>query len=315
MTILLVLGRDDLRQEGDRFRRNESMAHRSTRDRRPRIVEIEADPWSPRGEAATMQEERRLLVWEGIVGEKATVEIKHAGNNQDYAHFQAADPVHPWRREAPCTHYLKCGGCPLMHIKPMHQPEAKLQMLRQALSAEFLTEHTPQTLNVGFAQDYRHQFKLTVGATRDRGNIRVGVRSRQGYITPITDCLVITPQLKILMKKLAHAVVKEGGKGEILPYTEDNPLGLRHIVARQSEDSGDILVVFVVTHFRRVYEELADWLIDADLGVTGVALHYNREPGNAIFARDERGRLDHDVLRGSARDRRDQSHSLQCRCG
>jgi 23S rRNA (uracil1939-C5)-methyltransferase len=112
--------------------------------------------------------------------------------------------------------------------------------------------------------------------------------------------MVVTPKLRKLQKKISHALIKASKKpeSEVKAHTSERPYGLRYVVARQSKHTGNVLLCFVVTDYSEEYEEIANRLVDSHFGVVSVSLHFNKEPGNAIFSRNERGYIGHHVLAG-----------------
>ena len=188
-----------------------------------------------------------------------------------------------------------------MHLNPEGQEQAKLEVVAQAFQEMGLAEHVPTSMYTSDSWKYRHQIKLVV--SEDRGAIKIGVRNRRNRLAPIPNCEVVTKQLKLISKRLAHRIIalsKQGGDDKIFAYSNEHPTGLRYIVARQSKTTQNIHICLVATHSKRVYTDLANWLLDSNLPVTGVSLHINDEPGNAIFQRSERGFIRTEVLRGNS---------------
>jgi 23S rRNA (uracil1939-C5)-methyltransferase len=231
-----------------------------------------------------MRAGRRMLVWSGIPGEEALVDIRRAGKNQDYATFLRAEEPHPSRRDPPCEKYRLCGGCPMMHLRVSGQGPAKLGLLRSRLKAEGLGDICPDHLHAEESVGYRHVIKLVAGKSHI-GRFRLGMRNKDGDLVPIPSCLVTTPALRRLMKQLAH-LCKEMN---IFAYEESRGTGLRHVVARQSRHSGKVHVTLVVGRNGGIWRELAEAVLSSSDEIVGIAMHINQEPGNAIFSRDEEG--------------------------
>ena len=187
-----------------------------------------------------------------------------------------------------------------MHLSDEGQKKAKLSLLRQALAAQELEVHCPEEIYTDTQLKFRHQIKLVV--SEDRGNVKVGVRNRRNRLAAIPNCEVVTKQLKLIGKRLAHKIIahsKKQGSERLLAYSNEYQTGLRYIVARQSFHTKNIHLCLVATHSKSLYTDFANWLVDGNLPVTGVSIHLNEEEGNAIFERTESGYIRSEVLRGN----------------
>ncbi|MCB9778949.1 MAG: 23S rRNA (uracil(1939)-C(5))-methyltransferase RlmD [Alphaproteobacteria bacterium] len=289
----------------DDLRRKSEAERRSRAGQRWPTVELTAGGWHHRGEAEAVHDGKPVDIWEGIPGETARVALAFEGHNRVAGRF--VEPVGapaPGRREPPCERFTACGGCPLMHLEPDAQRDARLDMLRDAL-AEFsgpgegqdLTALLPDTVAQGPDGDegYRHAVKLTVGRS-DRGHLRVGVFARKTHrVVSIPGCNVATPTLRRAMSQVAHLVIEL----DIWPYDEEQDRGtLRHVVLRQSRSTGEVLVTIVAGRDSRTLRMFAERLAQNVSEIIGVHLHLNAEPGNNIFERNEDGVVGTMCLRG-----------------
>jgi 23S rRNA (uracil-5-)-methyltransferase RumA len=100
----------------------------------------------------------------------------------------------------------------------------------------------------------------------------------------IPDCTVITQDLRDLVLKIYHLFVDM----DVHPFHNGQGT-LRHVIARQSSKTGEILVTLVAARRQPILEDLAAKLAGADSKVVGVHLHVNEENTNAILIRDEEG--------------------------
>ena len=270
--------------------------------------EMVASSWSAKGEAVVnMPDGKRTLVWSGIPFEKAVVQITHAGQNQNFGYVKAVDEPSPYRIDPQCKRYDRCGGCPLMHLTEEGQDEAKLQLFARTmadaeterldsysaqkvgeLSAPSFTgiEWPEKVIRMGTGDGYRMVSKLVAGRA-SHGALRLGARNRNGDIVPIPDCTVTDSDLNTVGKRIAHLldVLK------IFPYTPSNRSGMRYVVLRKSKATKEILVTLVCTQRTGYIEELAERIYKLPFAIKGVLIHLNSEKGNAIFDRDNKGRI------------------------
>lgn len=239
--------------------------------------------WMPRGEATADVRGRRVLIWKGIPGEAAKVELVGRGQHQDHARFVATRDPHPTRRRPPCDKMDQCGGCPLMHMTEAGQHDARLWLTRNALASVGLEEHAPTEVvpSPDGDEGYRHVLKLEFGYN-DLGHIRVGAYGRHSHrIIPIPECRVAHPEAAQVMRTIAHHVIEL----DVRPYDEERERGLlRHVIVRRSRSNGQILVTYIANYNTRLLRELAE-RVTQDAGmVAGSWLHINEHPGNAMFA-------------------------------
>ncbi len=240
--------------------------------------------WTPWGEAALrIPDGRTAIIWQGIPGERAWITPTGAGNNQVHGRWSGADHPHPHRRDAPCPKVSACGGCPLMHLDLPGQHQARLSMLRAALDFEQVEVPLPQTVvpSPDGDEHYRHVAKLAVGFAPS-GETRLGAFGRgTHHVVPIPGCNVVTPTLAKLMSVVARGARDLG----LRPFEVETGRGdLRHVVMRQSRKDGRVMITLVTGRGGKLPRELAERIQDQDGAVTGVAMHVNEQPGNAIYA-------------------------------
>jgi 23S rRNA (uracil1939-C5)-methyltransferase len=252
-------------------------------------VRVTPASWTPRGEARlTDRHGKPLLVFGGIPGENGQVWVYHDGDNQALGLWRGAETPHKSRVEPPCERYAACGGCPLMHLDNSGQWDARESLVKRALREVGLEKvvvgaryDSPDGL-----ENYRHVIKVGAGYS-DQGSMRLGAWGRRTRsIVPIPKCNVTTPTLRRLMSALAHHAIEH----DIRPYDEETDRGvLRAVVARQSRHTGEVIVTLVVGRKVRELQDYAEAIANDVTDVTGIWLHINDEPGNAIFHPDEDG--------------------------
>ena len=266
----------------DRGRSPRNPAPQAGRPDRPTKV-LTPTHWLPRGEAVATVQDRPVVIWKGIVGEAAKIELVVRGQNQDHARFKWSQKPSPARREAPCERLDLCGACAFMHMTEPAQRDARLQLVRDALEGVGMGQHTPTEVveSPDGELGYRNTLKLAFGRS-DRGHIRVGAYGRHSHkVVAIPNCPVVHPEAAKAMRSVAHHVIDL----DIRPYDEETGQGLmRHCIIKRSRATGQILITWVVKYDARVLRTLAE-RIAMDVGeVAGQWLHINDLPGNAIFA-------------------------------
>lgn len=257
------------------------------RDRPTRVHRVIPRRWTPWGEAALrLPDGREAVIWQGIPGEKAVVRPTGQGQHRVHGEWLSSPQPDSRRRTPPCEKVTLCGGCPLMHLTPEGQRDARLSMVGAAFVREGLDIEPPRTVvpSPDGDEGYRHVVKLAVGRS-DRGRLRVGAYARgTHHVVPIGSCNVATPTLRRLMATVAHHALEL----DIRPWDAETGDGiLRHVVLRQSRADGRVLVTLVTGRGGRLPQALADAIQAGHPQVVGVSMHINSEPGNAIFSAPE----------------------------
>ncbi len=243
--------------------------------------------WTNRGEARCVGGGRRpLLVWKGIVGEEALIDVLGAGKHQVYGRWLSSEKPSAQRVEPPCDRMDLCGGCPWMHMSPSGQEAGHRAIVAEAFAEEGIDVSIGAYHASPQLEDYRHVIKVGFGMS-DQGRLRVGAWGRRDrHIVPIPKCNVAAPVLRKTMVSLAHHAIELG----IHPFEPETGRGtLRAAVLRASRTTGEVLITLVTGNRGRELSELAEAVAQGVSEVAGVWVHLNKGPGNAIFLRDDDG--------------------------
>jgi 23S rRNA (uracil-5-)-methyltransferase RumA len=263
-----------------------------------RTLEVTPDGWLARGEAVAHRNRGNpMVVWGGIPGEAGQVRLLHKGSHQNHAEWVSAETPDLHRVVPPCDRYTPCGGCPLMHLDAVGQEMARRDLVRGALDSEGLRVDGHRSadglgdLDIGAwhpspggLASFRHVVKVGFGKS-DLGRVRMGAWGRNSReIVPIPQCTVAAPVLRKVMVSLAHHTIQLG----IEPFNSGRGV-LRAAILRASRSTGDVLVTLVAARRDPMLTELAEEIARGASEITGVWLHFNDAPGNALFARDAFG--------------------------
>lgn len=244
--------------------------------------------WSPRGEAVCPGQRKPLLVWQGIPGDQCRVQVRARGSQQVYTHWCESRVPDPRRVEPVCDRFHPCGGCPLMHVVPEAQQDARAWLVAAALERAGIgdVEVSPIKRSPDGELGFRHVLKLLAGRS-DRGNPQLGAPGRfTRRVVPIPECHVVHPDLRRLTKSAAHHMIDL----DVWPFDGERGL-LRYVQARRSRKTGELLVTIVARYEARVLSTYAEAIAHAVDNVIGVHLHINERQDNAIFERDEEGEI------------------------
>jgi 23S rRNA (uracil1939-C5)-methyltransferase len=126
---------------------------------------------------------------------RARVLARHA--RYDEAVAEAIVEAAAQRREPPCPHTLRCGGCSLQHVDPAAQISWKQQVLAEQLHhfgglapQQWLPPLSGPTLG------YRRRARLSARFVHKRGTLMLGFRERNShFVTEIEHCQVLDPRI------------------------------------------------------------------------------------------------------------------------
>lgn len=162
------------------------------------------DGWLSRGQAFVRGDGAQMVVNGGIPGEKVRVKLTKRTPHQVFA--KVLEPIgkgHPDRVEPPCDRYTPCGRCPMMHLRPEGVEKAQRGVLEAALQDVGISWKVEPVVQGG-NQDVLHSLELLTGYS-DQKSIRIGIAGADGRdVVPVPHCLVVTPQMRELMKVLSY---------------------------------------------------------------------------------------------------------------
>lgn len=155
-----------------------------------------------------------LARWQGIPlfiprsapGDRLRVRLVE--RRTDYGRAEIVEILQPGpgRREPPCPHFGRCGGCDLQHLEDALQTELKAAAVRETLARlGGLPSSVPTELVRGAAWAYRQRAQLHT--VRQDQEVQAGFRSRQGSeVVPIESCPVLVPELDTRLAGLIAAL-------------------------------------------------------------------------------------------------------------
>lgn len=190
-------------------------------------------------------------------------------------------------RVAPaCPAYGRCGGCTLMHMAYGAQLAFKREQVRRRLGEHDLGKvDVAACVSSPLVLGYRNQAKYVYAWVDDGQPVLGAYTPRSHEVVDLAGCRVVEPVLD-----QARAVVLQLMRARgIEPYHEIKRTGLGRYVILRANGVGQILATLVAARDEGWgAQELATELMARLPAVVGVVLNLNREPGNVLFARDER---------------------------
>lgn len=216
----------------------------------PGAIAIEISDFAmPRDLGVGRFENRVIFVPGAVPGDRVRVELVREGKGFTYGRLLVLEEASPWRRDPPCPHFGKCGGCSLLHFDYEQQLKTKkrhlIETLRRVGGLEvdpgIITPVTPSVDQLF----YRGKIELAY-SRQDKGNL-LGLRKRlspfepyKGNVIPIESCAIFSPVLQSILPVLREYMEQH----KFLPFDERTKHGfLKGITVRESKSTDDLMIV------------------------------------------------------------------------
>ncbi|QBY02001.1 class I SAM-dependent RNA methyltransferase [Rhodophyticola sp. CCM32] len=119
------------------------------------------------------------------------------------------------RISAPCRHFRNCGGCSLQHATDAFLEDWKQDVLRMALAGQGL-EAPFRPIHVSPSRSRR---RASLAGTRTKKGALIGFHARKSeMIVPISDCLVLHPELLAALPALQQMTRLGGSRSAVLSF-------------------------------------------------------------------------------------------------
>lgn len=237
------------------------------------------------GEGVARHEGLVLFIPGAAPGDVCLVEWQEGRGRVAKARLLSVVQPSPQRVKAPCPAFGRCGGCDLQHLSYPGELAVKTRRVRDALLRIGGIDAAVGDC-IAAPEPYGYRAKLSWPVRGAEGRLLLGLYQRHTHgVVEEDSCAVAHPLLRAL-PELVRGLGRELG---ISAYDEKSRNGLlRHVVARRSLATGEILVTLVATREDPLMLGLAKGLMAGGVGVTSVALNVNAAPGNAVFGRETR---------------------------
>ena len=168
---------------------------------------------------------KNVFVPYAIPGEVLDVQITESKKDYDNAEITEILEASPYRIEAPCKYYGKCGGCNMMHIQPEYQKELRKNILKDIFVQNGIDIADKIQIVSGPDYNYRARFQLNDGG--------LSVRT-SNLIVPLDQCLCAE---NIINDYLAKTPFEERPKGRIHLFGSDFAENEKFKIAYSQEDN------------------------------------------------------------------------------
>ncbi len=177
---------------------------------------ITIDRLGGQGDGIAVVEGRTVYVAYGVPGDRLRVRLGKPRGQGLTAAILAVEQAGPARREPPCVHFGRCGGCALQHVDDGLYAEWKRGRVVEALRQQGLAEAPVAPLVRTPAGSRR---RITLAARAGKAGAVLGFHAHESHdIVDIRECHVMLPVLAALIAPLREMLGRElraGAKAEV----------------------------------------------------------------------------------------------------
>ena len=191
----------------------------------------------------------------------------------------------PYRVEADCETYKRCGGCDLRHVDYEETLNIKQNMVQNLFDKNFKDNKikVEKVIGMGNPYNYRNKAQYPVGLNK-QGEPVIGIFAERTHeIIEMKECLIQNP----LSEKIAFAIYKFMKENNIPAYNESTMEGLiRHIVIKVGIRTHEIMCTLVINGTKIPKEqELIEMLVKT-YNVKTIVKSINKENTNVILGKE-----------------------------
>jgi 23S rRNA (uracil1939-C5)-methyltransferase len=177
---------------------------------------ITIDRLGGQGDGIALSEGRTVYVAYGVPGDRLRVRLGKPRGQGLTAEILAVERAGPARREPPCAHFGRCGGCALQHIDDGLYAEWKRGRLVEALRQQGLGEAPVGPL---VRTPVGSRRRIALAARVVKGAAVLGFHAHESHdIVDLRECHVMQPALAALIAPLRAMLSRElraGSKAEV----------------------------------------------------------------------------------------------------
>lgn len=209
------------------------------------------------------------------------VKIVKPSSSYAFAIIEQIIKPSPYRIEADCPIFGKCGGCAFRHISY----EEELRQKRSFVADSFsrigkINAPVSETLPSPSIERYRNKVQIPV--SNINGCAVTGFYAGRSHrVIPCVDC-GLQPQIFTEISQFLCSLINEY---KISTYNETTHSGIiRHLFLRHSVSFNKVMVCIVINKKRLPYqEEIVQRLLDNFPQISTIILNINREKTNVIL--------------------------------
>ena len=219
-----------------------------------RVYEIRIEDMGQNGEGIGRAEGIAVFAEGAVWGDLCRVEI--TGMKKSYALGRVREIIEPsvYRQEPKCAFVGRCGGCSLGLLRYEGQLCLKERQVREHLIRIGGVKEPPVLPILGMEEPfhYRNHGQFPIGGSSSRP--AVGFYQKRSHEIVDCPCCLLQSAPAVAAAEGVRAYIRETG---VSLYDERTGKGcLRHLVVRNAEGTGEVMVILVVNQGRLPASEL-----------------------------------------------------------
>lgn len=243
-------------------------------------IQLKIENISHQGEGVAKYQGYTVFVPHSAPGDVVQAEVISV--KKDYARALIQKILQPGKRVEPkCRWYEQCGGCNLQHLDYQDQLDIKTKTVKTTLQR--IGSIDPDLVKPTLpTRTWNYRNKLQAPVALHQGRLAAGLYKPLSHdLVPVSDCVIQHDANNKIAQEIA-IIARETG---IAPWNEKQHTGtLRHIVVRNSEQTGQALAALVVSNLDfpnrdRFLTKLKEKLKD----LHSLVLNENPRPTNVIL--------------------------------
>ncbi|HGL8843471.1 TPA: 23S rRNA (uracil(1939)-C(5))-methyltransferase RlmD [Streptococcus agalactiae] len=233
------------------------------------------------GEGIGFYKKTLIFVPGALKGEEVFCQISSVRRNFAEAKLLKINKKSKNRVDPACSIYKECGGCQIMHLQYDKQLEFKTDVIRQALM-KFKPEGYENyeiRKTIGMPEPEHYRAKLQFQVRSFGGNVRAGLYAQGTHrLIDIKDCLVQDRLTQEMINRVAELL----GKYKLPIYNERKIAGVRTVMIRRAQVSGEIQLIFI-TSKRLDFDDVVIELVREFPELKTVAVNINASKTSDIY--------------------------------
>ncbi|HEO6023925.1 TPA: 23S rRNA (uracil(1939)-C(5))-methyltransferase RlmD [Streptococcus agalactiae] len=233
------------------------------------------------GEGIGFYKKTLIFVPGALKGEEVFCQISSVRRNFAEAKLLKINKKSKNRVDPACSIYKECGGCQIMHLQYDKQLEFKTDVIRQAL-IKFKPEGYENyeiRKTIGMPEPEHYRAKLQFQVRSFGGNVRAGLYAQGTHrLIDIKDCLVQDRLTQEMINRVAELL----GKYKLPIYNERKIAGVRTVMIRRAQASGEIQLIFI-TSKRLDFDDVVIELVREFPELKTVAVNINASKTSDIY--------------------------------